>query len=223
MNSAYVDLVQRSMPLLFQGAWMTVQILVISGLLSLCLGAFFGVLTCFRLRTKAFGLFLDTVTFVLRAVPFYVQLLIAYFVIPDILQIDLNPFAASVMALGICSSGYVSQIVRCGINSIPQEQWEAAYSLGYSSFSSVRYIILPQMVRNVLPALTNELDSLLKSTAILSSIGLLELTRMGMNIVSRELEPMVIYLTLAVFYVLISGVLNITSKRLERRFCYVNG
>ena len=208
METDYFNLIYRSLPLLVQGAWLTIQILLISGVLSLCLGMFFGVFTCHRLRICFVGELFDGITFILRAVPFYVQLLIVYFVLPDVFNIDLSPFIASVLALGVCSSGYVTQVVRCGINSIPTEQWEAAYTLGYSTFSCVRYIIYPQMIRNVLPALTNELDSLLKSTAILSSIGLLELTRMGMNIVSREMEPMAIYLVLAVFYTLISGILN---------------
>ena len=79
------------------------------------------------------------------------------------------------------------------------------------------------MIRNILPALTNELDALLKSTSILASIGLLELTRMGMNIVSREMEPLTIYLAVAAFYIIISGAINLFSKWLERRLRYVNG
>lgn len=215
------DLIWRSLPLLASGALITLQILLISGSLSLCLGTLAGVLICNRLRLSLVTPLLEGVTFILRAVPFYVQLLIAYFVLPDLLQLNMEAFTASVIALGICSSGYVAQVVRCGINSIPVEQWEAAFTLGYSTRASLQWIILPQMVRNILPALTNELDSLLKSTAILSSIGLLELTRMGMNIVSREMEPLIIYLTLAVFYAAISGGINLLSRTLERRL-YAN-
>jgi ABC-type amino acid transport system permease subunit len=79
------------------------------------------------------------------------------------------------------------------------------------------------MVRNTLPALTSELDSLLKSTAILSSIGILELTRMGMNIVSREMAPLEIYLIVAAFYVAISLVINLLLRSLERRLSYAAG
>lgn len=216
------DLIFRSLPLLLKGAGMTLQMLVAASVISLCLGSIFGFLTCFRLRLQIVGPLIEGITFILRAVPFYVQLLIAYFVLPDILNINLEAFTASIIALGICSSGYVSQVVRCGINSIPVEQWESAATLGYSTQACIRFIIFPQMMRNILPALTNELDALLKSTAILSSIGLLELTRMGMNIVSREMEPLSIYLTVAAFYVVISGFINLISKRLERRYRYVN-
>ena len=218
MNS--LDLVMRSFPLLTQGAWMTVQITLLAAFVSLCLGTCFGILMCNRLRVGAVSLCLEFITFILRAVPFYVQLVIVYFVLPDLFQFNMGAFAASVLALGVCSSGYVAQVVRCGINSISSDQWDAAHTLGYSTTESLTFIIAPQVVYNVLPALCNELDSLLKSTAILSSIGLLELTRVGMNIVSREMDPLATYGAVAVFYVLISGVINVLSKYIERRCSY---
>jgi glutamine transport system permease protein len=220
MESDCLELIKESLPLLTKGAGLTLQILFISGALSLCLGVILGFVTCYRLRSQILSPFVDAFTFILRAVPFYVQLLIVYFVLPDILQINLDAFSASIFALGVCSAGYVAQIVRCGINSIPKEQWESATTLGYSRYSCIRYIIFPQMMSNVLPALTNECDALLKSTSILSSIGLLELTRMGMNIVSRQMQPLTIYLMVAAYYVLISGIVNLISRLLERRFHY---
>ena len=222
MDIDYLNLTYRSLPLLVQGAWMTLQVLLAASSISLCLGVFLGVFTCCRLRSKFIAPCIEAVTFILRAVPFYVQLLIVYFVLPDLLNINMEAFTASIIALGVCSSAYTAQVVRCGINSVPIEQWESASTLGYSTQACVRYIIFPQMLRNVLPAITNELEALLKSTAILSSIGLLELTRMGMNIVSREMEPLAIYLTIAAFYVMISAGINIVSKCIEKRFRHVN-
>lgn len=98
---------------------------------------------------------------------------------------------------------------------------EAAFTLGYSRLQSLRYVILPQMLRNVLPAFNNELDAMLKSTAIISSIGLLELTRVGMNLMSREMEPIPIYLTVACFYLGMSALLNLITRTLERKIAYV--
>ena len=121
----------------------------------------------------------------------------------------------------MCSSGYVAQIVRAGINSIAALQWEIAFTLGYTKWQTLRYVILPQMIRNVLPAFNNELDSLLKSTSIVSSIGLLELTRMGMNLVSREMEPVPIYLMISLFYLGLSAIFNIIGRFLERKLSYV--
>jgi polar amino acid transport system permease protein len=217
MDDFSVDLVYRYLPLLIKGAWMTLQVLFWASIISLCFGTFFGVLLSDRLRLKPLAALLEGITFVLRAVPFYVQLLLVYFVIPDLLRVSVDGFMASIIALGICSSGYIAQVVRCGINSIPIEQWEAAETLGYSLQATVRFVILPQMVRNILPSLTNELESLLKSTSILSSIGLLELTRVGMNIVSREMAPLTIYVSVAAFYVVISAAIISFSRYLERR------
>lgn len=200
---------------------MTVQITLLSGLISLFLGTFFGAVLCRRLRIKGFSNFVEHITFILRAIPFYVQLVIAYFVIPDIFQFNMEAYAASIFSLGLCSSGYVAQVIRSSLNTIQDEQWDTAYSLGYSTKTTLRYIIAPQVIYNALPPLSNELEALLKSTAILSSIGVLELTRIGMNIVSRELEPLTIYGTLALFYVALSYILRILSKYVEKRFSHV--
>lgn len=208
--------------LLLKGALLSLQVFAIAAPLSLILGSIMGSLTCRRLRNRFIAPALEVITFVLRAVPFYVQLLIAYFVLPDLLGIELEAFTAAIISLSLCSSGYTAQIVRGGLNAVPGEQWEAAYTLRYSITSTLRYIIFPQALRGILPALTGELDSLLKSTAILASIGLLELTRMGMNIVSREMNPLPVYLAVAGIYVCISAAINLSSKKLEKRLRYAN-
>jgi His/Glu/Gln/Arg/opine family amino acid ABC transporter permease subunit len=213
-----LDLLSRSYPLLLKGTLMTLQVMMGAASISFSLGLVMGILSCERLKIRGVSSIIEGISFVYRAVPFYVQLLIVYFVLPDLLGFNLEPFPASVIALGMCSAGYVAQIVRGGINSIPAAQWEAAFSLGYDTQQSLRHIILPQMVRNVLPSFNNELDSLLKSTAMVSSIGMLELTRMGMNLVSREMEPVPIYLTVAFFYLCMSALLNLISRNLEKRY-----
>jgi arginine/lysine/histidine transport system permease protein len=213
----YINLLSRSLPLLLQGVVMTVQILVFAASLSLTLGLLFGIISCNKLRIPILSQAIEFLTFVLRAIPFFVQLLLVYFVLPDLLGFNLEPFPASVIALGLCSSGYVAQMVRGGLNAIPQAQWEGAFALGLNTPQSLQHIILPQMARNILPMLNNELDSLLKSTSIVSSIGMLELTRMGMNIVSREMQPVAIYLTVACFYIGMSALLNLIARALERR------
>ncbi len=200
---------------------MTLEVLFCSALISFALGLIFGIFSCNRLRIRGLSSLIEAMTFVLRAVPFVVQLLIVYFVLPDVFGVSIEAFPASILALGLCSSGYLAQIVRAGINSISEAQWEAAYSLGYSTFQSFLYIILPQVWRNILPACSNEIDSLLKSTAIASSIGMLELTRMGMNIVSREMQPVPIYLIVAFFYLCMSAIFNFFTRNLERRLAYV--
>lgn len=216
-----IDLFLRSLPLVLKGSQMTLQVLFSAASLSFSLGLFLGILSCQRLKVPILSAVIEGIAFVYRAVPFYVQLLIVYFVLPELLGFNLDPFPASALSLGMCSSGYVAQIVRGGINAIPNAQWESAFVLGYSKLQSLFYIILPQMLRNILPTLNNELDSLLKSTAVVSSIGLVELTRAGMNLVSREMEPVPIYLMVAFFYLCFSAVLNAAARILERRIAYV--
>ena len=220
MNT-YFELLSRSYPLLLQGTAMTLQVLLGAASISFSLGALMGILSCQRLKVPVISGIVEGIAFVYRAIPFYVQLLIVYFVLPDLVGFNLEPFSASVISLGMCSAGYVAQIVRGGINAIPAAQWEAADALGYNTWNTLRHVILPQMFRHVLPAFNNELDALLKSTAVVSSIGMLELTRMGMNLVSREMEPVPIYLTVALFYLCMSAILNGLARTLEKRITYV--
>ncbi|MEN9343757.1 MAG: putative glutamine transport system permease protein glnP [Chlamydiota bacterium] len=216
----YSSLLLRSLPLFCKGFLMTIQILICSASLSLMLGLFFGIVSYNRWSVGWLRWIVEGVTFVLRGVPFFVQLLLVYFVFPHLLGFDLEPFPASVIALGLCSSGYVAQIIRGGLNAISHLQWESAFVLGLSRIQSLRYVILPQLLRHVLPMLNNELDALLKSTSIVSSIGVLELTRAGMNIVSREMQPVPTYLTIALFYLCMSALLNVLSRRIEKKLAY---
>ena len=220
MTSSF-DLIARSAPLFLKGAAMTVQVLLMAGSFSFALGLFFGLITCERLYIRFLSPLFEGICFIARGVPFFVQLLIVYFVIPEFLGCNLGPLPASVLALGFSSSGYVAQFVRGALNGLPISQWEAAYALGYNTRQALWRIILPQTFRLILPTLNNELEALLKSTALVSSIGLLELTRVGMNLVSREMEPIPIYLSLAFFYLCLSAALNLVTKKLERKFAYV--
>ncbi len=220
MKTSALDLIYQAMPLFLKGTLMTVQVFLLASTLSILYGFLLGVLSSKRLKLPLLAKVIEAATFVTRAIPFYVQLLLVYFVIPDLLNINIQAFTASVLALGVCSSGYIAQFVRGAIDSVPLIHWEAAYTLGYSKSKTLLRIVLPQTFRLALPALNNELDSLLKSTSIISSIGMLELTRMGMNIVSREMDPVPVYLTIAFFYLCISALLNRFAKLLERKFSY---
>lgn len=213
-----IDFITQNGPLLLQGALMTAQLWLLSSLVSLSLGIILGILNSQRIRIPFLSPAIACATFILRAIPFYVQLLIVYFVLPAALGISLSAFAAGILALGLCSGSYVCNIVRAGINSIPAGQWEACYVLGFSKINTLLYVILPQMMRTMLPALINELESILKSSSIISSIGVLELTRMGMNIVSREMNPIPIYCAIAIMYLLFSCLLQIVALIVEKRF-----
>ena len=202
--------------LLLKGTGVTIGAWSLTSIISLLVGTTLGILSARQLQLTKTSWLIRVYTFITKGVPAYVQILIAYFVIPTLLGINLSGFMAASLALAFCSSGYVTEIIRSGINSIPKGQWEACRVLGYPTKITLRYIILPQACRNILPALLGELEQLLKSTALLATIGVTELTRTGMNIISRELNPIPVYLTIAAIYLILSAVLNLITINLER-------
>ncbi len=195
-------------PLLIQGTLMTLAAWLIAGALSFIIGTIVGVMSCRYLASDRLIMVVRVYTFIAKGIPAYVQILIAYFVFPALLGINVPAFIAAVGALAFCSSGYVTEIVRSGINTISHGQWDACFVLGYPIQSTLFRIILPQTFKNVMPTLLGELEQLLKSTSLLASIGITELTRTGMNIISRELNPIPVYLMIACIYLIFSALLQ---------------
>jgi His/Glu/Gln/Arg/opine family amino acid ABC transporter permease subunit len=220
MNAVFVTITD-ALPLLMRGTVMTVQLWVAAGCISVAAGSLWGVIRAQRLRVCYLSTFVDGVSFVLRGIPFYVQLLIAYFVIPGLLGgVDISPFVASTVSLGLCSAAYVSQIIKSGLDAIPIGEWEAAYVLGYSERQALRVLMLPRAFRFVMPALRGEFDQLLKSTSIISTIGMFELTNAARNIVERDLRPLPIYAAVAVIYLLMSVAFNAAATKAFERKAY---
>ncbi len=203
-----------------QGIGITAAAWIIAATCSLVLGTLLGILSCRSLGCARIARGIRLYTFVVKGIPAYVQILIAYFVLPSLLQISLPGFVAATGALAICSTGYVAEIVRAGMNSISQGQWDACLVLGYSRLQTVRFIIVPQALATVLPALLGECEQLLKSTSLLATIGVTELTRVGMNIISRELTPIPVYITIACIYLGFSALLTLGGILIERKARY---
>ena len=195
-------------PLFFQGTLITIASWIVSGSISLLLGTIIGILSCQYLTSAPYDMLVKIYTFIAKGIPAYVQILIAYFVIPSLLGINISGFVSANCALAFCSSGYVTEIIRSGINTIPRGQWDSCFVLGYPLRSTLRRIIMPQAIQNVLPSLLGELEQLLKSTALLATVGVTEITRTGMNIISRELNPFPVYLSIACIYLLLSAILQ---------------
>jgi His/Glu/Gln/Arg/opine family amino acid ABC transporter permease subunit len=207
-------------PLLLQGMRTTVLVWIATSIMSLILGTLIGIIRARRMRIPFVSKAFDIITFVLRGVPFYVQLLIVYFVLPDLLAINLSPICAGILSLGMCSAAYTSQMVRGGINALADEQWEAAWVLALPKVATLSRVILPQAFRTILPMLCSEFDMLLKSTSIISAIGVLELTRVGMNIIAHEMQVVTVYVVIALMYLAISSILNLLFNRCERKYAY---
>ena len=152
---------------------------------------------------------------VIRGTPVLVQLMISYYVIftaPDVSKV----FVA-VIAFGVNSGAYVAEIVRSGIMSIDNGQFEAGRSLGFNYVQTMIFIILPQAFKNVLPALSNEFIVLLKETSVAGYIGIEDLTKGGDIIRSRTFEALFPLIAVACIYLVIVMILTFLVSRLERR------
>jgi polar amino acid transport system permease protein/polar amino acid transport system substrate-binding protein len=151
---------------------------------------------------------------VIRGTPAVVQLLIMFYVVFASYN---NSIVVAILTFGINSGAYVAEIIRSGIMSIDNGQFEAGRSLGFSYPQTMLYIIMPQAFKNVLPALANEFIVLLKETSICGYIGLMDLTRGGDIIRSRTYEPFMPLIAVALIYLTLVVVLSNLVRKLERR------
>lgn len=205
------------MPLLLKGLLVTISAWFLSSILSLIIGFFGGILasrySCYGFIKKIILLY----AFIARAVPAYVHILLFYFIIPDMLGISLSAFTCGCIALGFCSGGYTIGIISSAINNVASGQWDAAYVLGYSRYYALKNIILPQAFLLARISLLGECEQLLKSTSLLSIIGVMELMRSGANIISRELNPLLIYILIAIIYVICSLCFRIVFFYMQKK------
>ena len=152
---------------------------------------------------------------VIRGTPVVVQLLIIYFVVFGSVKID--KVLVAIMAFGLNSGAYVAEIFRSGIMSIGKGQMEAGRSVGLTYASTMRYIIIPQAFKNVLPALGNELITLVKETSVVTVIGLRDLTKGAMIVQSKTYQALVPYVAIAAIYLVIVMFLTWIMGKMERR------
>ena len=152
---------------------------------------------------------------IIRGTPVILQLMIIYYVIFKSVNIDI--IIVSIIAFGINSGAYVSEIIRAGINSIPKGQSEAGYSLGLKYAQIMQHIVLPQAIKNVLPALGNEFITLLKETSVGAYIGVVELTKASDIIASRTYDYFSPLLIIAIIYLIMTIGLSKLITKLERK------
>lgn len=208
------------LPLFLKGMAVTCAATLLAGSVSLCIGIVLGIASCNRLTHAAIFIPIKIFTFIAKGIPAYVHILIAYFIVPTLFNIDIPAFFAACGALAFCSAGYMTEIIRSGINAVPNGQWDACVTLGYPIPATIRRIIAPQTLRVITPALFGEFEQLLKSSSLLATIGVTELTRTGMNIISRELNPIPVYLTVAAAYLLFSTLLTLVALYIEKRLSH---
>ncbi|QJW45588.1 amino acid ABC transporter permease [bacterium BFN5] len=210
------DLVLRSFPLLLMGAGVTIQISALSVSFGLLIGMFVGIARLSKVWPVKLlaGIYVDFI----RGTPLLVQIFIIYFALPMIVGTRIDPFIAAITACSINSGAYVAEIFRAGIQSIDKGQMEAGRSLGMTWAQTMRYIILPQAFKRIIPPLGNEFIAMLKDSSLVSVIGFEELTRRGQLIIARTYGSFEIWLTVAFIYLIMTLTISRLVDYLERRY-----
>ena len=212
--SKFVEHAIEFLPILLQGAFVTVQVTVLSFALSSVIGLVFALMKLSHWRPVA--LTAGTLVNVIRGLPIIVQLFYIYFVLPDI-GVQLSAFQAGVIGLGIAYSAYQAENFRAGIEAVDHGQMEAAQAIGMRMPLIMRRVILPQAFRIALPPYGNTLVMMLKDSSLVSTITVAEMTRAGQLIASSTFQNMTVYTLVALLYLLMSLPLVYGLRRLEAR------
>ena len=199
---------------ILRGALVTVEVTAAALVLGCMLGLLIGIGRLNPRRRFIYGICTVYVTFI-RGTPLLVQLFLLFFGLPQF-DILLPAFVCGVLGLGVYSGAYVSEIVRGAIQSVDRGQMEAARSIGMSSAQSMRAIILPQAVVRMIPPLGNEFIALIKNSALVSLLTIHDLMHEGQKIISVSYRSLVVYLAIALVYLVLTSAASYLLHRLER-------
>ena len=200
-----------------EGFGATIFIAFCAAILGITFGVLFAVamVYCYHSgKLKILDRFLDVYLTVIRGTPSLVQLLIMYYII--FTSID-NGIIVAILSFGINSGAYVAEIVRGGILAVDKGQTEAGRSLGLSTWTTMQTIILPQAVKNILPALGNEFITLLKETSIVGYIAISDLTKAAVSIQTLTYEPMFPLFSVAAIYLVLVMGMTALQRKLEKK------
>lgn len=210
------SLIWDNIPILLQGAVITIQITV----MAVGCGFFIGMIAALAnlSRFKIVRLLVKCYVELFRGTPLLVQIFMIYFALPMVIGQSINPYVAAVTACSINSGAYVSEIFRAGIQSIDKGQMEASRSLGLTWAQTMRYIVMPQAFKAIIPPLGNEFIAMMKDTSLVSVIGFEELTRRGQLIIARTYGSFEIWTAVAIIYLIMTLSISQLVAFLERRY-----
>ena len=204
------------LPSLLNGASMTLQVFALVLIFSIPLGIV--VAFALQVRWKPLHYLIDLYIWVMRGTPLLLQLIFIYYVLPSI-GIRLDRLPAAVIAFVLNYAAYFAEIFRGGIETIPKGQYEAAKVLKFGSFDTVRYIILPQVTKIVLPSVFNEIMSLVKDTSLVYALGISDLILASRTAANRDANLVPMFLAGAIYLIMI-GLVTIIAKKLEKKYSY---
>ena len=203
--------------LFVEGIGNTLLIAFFATLMGVLLGTIVAIIKVYHKQSgklKLLNAVCELYTTVIRGTPIVVQLLITYNII---FVWSTQAVPVGILGFGINSGAYVAEIIRGGINAVDIGQTEAGRSLGLSQAQTMKSIVLPQAIKNVLPAIGNEFISLLKETSIIGYLGVIDLTKAAERVISRTMDVYFPYISIALVYLAIVCILNYLVKKLERR------
>lgn len=204
--------------LLFIGSGLLLTLgLTLAGLCTgLTLGTFLAIL-----RYKGWLTFLvNRFISLFRGTPLILQLSFFYFAIPGVFGIKLSIFSAGVITFGLNSAAYMAEILRAGIESLPKGQFEAAKTLRIAAIPMWKDIILPQVLRNIFPAMVNETITLLKETALISTIGGMDIMRRAQSVAAEQFSYFLPICIAGVYYYLLILLIEYAGKQIEQKVFY---
>ena len=202
---------------MLQGTVVTLEIFFLTLLFSIPLAL--PVALARRSRLRLIRLPVSFYVLVMRGTPLILQIIFVYFVPYYLLRLSYDRFTAVIVAFVINYAAYFAEIYRGGIDSIPKGQWEAAKVLGLSPARTLFSVILPQVVRRILPATSNEVMTLVKDTALAQTIGVAELFRAAQNASAREFSTLPIFIA-GVFYFVMNWIVTLGFGAAERKLSY---
>jgi len=215
----YFNELVNSLPFFFKGLWMTVAVSGLSLIAGTIIGFTTGILRATGNKFLKFiiGAWVDLI----RGTPFLVQIFIIFFILPGI-GIELEAFPAAVIALSNLAASFICEIVAGGILAVPSGQREAATASGLSGYQQLRYIVLPQAMRTILPPLVGQYVLLVKDSSVVSAIGVVDLTRVGWLTVQRVPEGLMVFGLVGILYFVVCYPLINLSSFLEKRMTVVS-
>ena len=209
------EVVTDRLPVLLQGALMTLELTI----LAVAIGTIIGLFASLLRLSKIKPLKLLSIVYIdfFRGTPLLAQIYIIYFGLPQLLGYTPNTWTAGIVALSLNSGAYIAEIFRSGIQSIDTGQMEASRSLGMSYAQSMQSVILPQAFKRIVPPLGNEFIAMLKDSSLVSVISLQELMLTGRSIVGATYRSFEVYITVAFFYLVMTFSISRLVSYLERR------
>lgn len=210
-----MDYILRILPNMFAGLGVSAQIFLITIVLSLPIGILLALVRVSKVAV--FRKLAEIYIYVMRGTPLMLQIMFIYYGLPLMLNVQISDFPAAILAFVANYAAYFAEIFRGGIQSIPKGQYEGAKVLGFTYRQTMWHIVLPQVVKRVIPPLGNETITLLKDTSLVYILAMNDLMRVTRAFVQRDFDTMP-FLVAAVFYLVCTAILTKILAYVEKRY-----